>query len=79
MKITGIGQGYMVKTKYPCLSFGTDSIASYTTFLPKKKVMTPKVLRRVFLSYHFIMGPEYKGQKLSHMMITWYLDSSKRG
>ena len=28
MKITGIGQGYMVKTKYPCLSFGTDSIGS---------------------------------------------------
>ena len=77
MKITGIGQGYMVKTKYPCLSFGTDSTASYTIFVPKKKMMTPKVLRE--FSFLIILSWDLNtSQKLSHMMITWYLDISKR-
>ena len=62
MKITGIGQGYMVKTKYPCLSFGTDSTASYTIFVPKKKMMTPKVLREFsFLNHVEVCAFTYHG------------------
>ena len=62
MKITGIGQGYMVKTKYPCLSFGTDSTASYTIFVPKKKMMTPKVLREFsFLNHVEVCASTYHG------------------
>ena len=66
MKITGIGQGYMVKTKYPCLSFGTDSTASLTAFVPKKKMMTPKVLREFSFLNHVIMGPAYKPKTLPY-------------
>ena len=75
MKITGIGQGYMVKTKYPCLSFGTDSIGSSPNNSSQKESDDTKSTERVFLSYHFIMGPEYKSKTLpydDHLVLGYF-------